>query len=412
MREGLLAPKYQGRGKLKHQVGYTLKQKPARERIEAACAARGIEPMLTKSDQISFDRTACIWAGDEVMLRRAKYVSHNKILQTYVPVLEQGYALPITSRYGLAATGRTTSSAPGKPIVGTNLQNAPRRPGVRECYLPRAGKLYVMADFEGAEMHTLAQACLYIVGFSVLGETLNAGRDAHINTARYLLGGAMTPLDYDDLAVRVKQADPEAKQARQNAKAVNFGFGGYMHAKTFVKTQLREGNRWTVEEATDARAAWLGAYPEMVQYFEACKRELGAEGKCTIEMPGSKRLRMVRGLPTICNSYFQGPAADGAKMAINEVIRTCLCEPGSALYQSNTYGVNFVHDELIAETDDSDIDTLQRVAAEFGSIMEREFNKIVPDFPTSVEVVLARYWSKAAKPVFDSAGRLIPWDGK
>ena len=414
---GLLEPTYKGRGDKKHQVGWTLKQAPARARIAAACAAQGIEPLLTKPknpeapQQISFDRAACVWAGDPIMLRRADYVGHRKILDTYVPVLEQGYEQPITSRYGLAATGRTTASSPRPPIIGTNLQNAPRRPGVRECYVPREGKVYVLADFEGAEMHTLSQVCKWRVGYSVLGDTLNAGRDAHINTARYLLGGATTPLDYDDLALRAKQGDPEAKLARQNAKPVNFGFGGFMHAKTFVKTQLKEGNRWTIEEADTAREAWLVAYPEMPAYFESCRKELGVQGRCTVELYWSKRLRMVRGLPTICNSFFQALTADGAKKAVNEVIRVCLCEPTSALARNHTYGVNFVHDELIGETDDGDTDMLQLVAAEFGEIMTREFNELVPDFPTSVEVVLARYWSKACKPVHDERGRLIPWDG-
>ena len=149
----------------------------------------------------------------------------------------------------------------------------------------------------------------------------------------------------------------------------------------------------------------------MREYCEFNKRELGHERKCTIELPWSRRLRLVKGMPTICNTKFQSLTADGAKKAVNEVVRTCLCEPGSALYQNGTFGVNFVHDELIAETRDGDLDMMQLVALEFGEIMTREFNELVPDYHTSVEVVFARYWSKAAKPVHDSEGRLIPWSG-
>ncbi len=414
---GFMEPKYGLVRDGKPHIGWTMKDAPARAYIEAVCASKGIEPMMTKPKKkttppkIAIDRVACIWADDPLLLRRADYVSHQKILGTYVPVLEQGYENPITSRYGLAATGRTTSSAPRAPIIGTNLQNAPRRPGVRECFIPRISKLYLMADFKSAEMHGLSQVCKYRVGYSVLGDTLNAGRDPHLNTARYLLGGPLTPLSYEEVAIRFAQGDPVVELARQNAKAVNFGFGGYMQARTFVHTQLKEGNRWTIEEASDARNAWLTAYPEMDPYFDTCKRELGPGGQAVIEMYWSKRLRMVRGLPTACNSPFQGLTADGAKKAINEVVRTCMVEQDSWLYQNNTYGVNFVHDELIAETDDSDVDTLQEVAREFGTIMETEFNELVPDYPTSVEVIFARYWSKKCKPVFDSAGRLIPWNG-
>ena len=159
------------------------------------------------------------------------------------------------------------------------------------------------------------------------------------------------------------------------------------------------------------RNAWLAAYPEMQKYFDFCKRELGPAGECVVELMWSKRLRRVKGLPTICNTRFQSLTGDGAKKAINEVVRTCMVEPDSALYKNNTYAVNFVHDDLNCETDDSDIDTLQPVAAEFKSIMEREFNELVPDYPTTVDVVFARYWSKAAEPVFDSQGRLGIWNG-
>ena len=423
---GLLVPDFKGRGVEKKQVGWIKKQAPARARIVATCAEKGIEPLLTDSGVVaqragtpidpekhtSIDRAACVWADDAIMLRRADYVSAEKMLNTYVPVLELGYELPITSRYGLAATGRTTSSAPGGSMIGTNLQNAPRKPGVRECYVPRAGKVFMLGDFSGAEMHTLAQVCEWRVGFSTLGDTLRAGRDAHLNTARYLLGGAASPLDYGDMALRLLQGDSEVKKARQDSKPVNFGFGGRMGAATFVKTQLKEGKRWTLEEATTARNSWLAAYPEMQPYFDSCKAQLGPSGSCVVELYWSKRLRKVRGLSTICNCFFQALTADGAKKAINEVVRMSFCEPTSALARSHPYPVNFVHDERINETDDGDVDAMQLVAAEFKQIMQDEFNELVPDYPTSVDVVFARYWSKGIEPVFDSAGRLIPWDGK
>ncbi len=422
---GMLQPKYALKRDGGHQVGWIRKMKPARERIEAVCASKGIKPYLTDTgvklqrkgmptgvEHIAIDRTACVWADDPLMLRRADYVSACKILETYVPVLEQGYELPITSRYNLAATGRTTSSAPSLPIVGTNLQNAPRAPGVRECYVPREGKIYMMGDFSGAEMHTLAQVCKRRVGYSVLGDTLAAGRCAHINTARYLMGGASTPLDYDDLWVRYKQGDPEVKKYRQDAKEPNFGFGGYMQVLTFIKEQLKKGNRWTYDEGKVMRDAWLAAYPEMPEYFAGCKAELGPTGQCVVELHWSKRLRKVRGLPTIANSFFQALTADGAKKAINEVVRVSMCETDSAMYKARAFASNFVHDELIMEVDECvGVDALQDVAAEFKTLMQDEFNELCPDYKTKVDVVFARWWSKNADQVFDSEGRLIPWQG-
>ena len=138
---GMLEPKYDAEYRGGGFIGWIKKTAPARERIAAVCAAKGIKPYLTDSgverqreglptgvEHIAIDRTACVWADDPLMLRRADYVSACKILETYIPVLEQGYELPITSRYGLAATGRTTASAPALPVVGTNPQNAPPHP--------------------------------------------------------------------------------------------------------------------------------------------------------------------------------------------------------------------------------------------------------------------------------------------
>jgi DNA polymerase I-like protein with 3'-5' exonuclease and polymerase domains len=114
------------------------------------------------------------------------------------------------------------------------------------------------------------------------------------------------------------------------------------------------------------------------------------------------------GFSTICNTFFQGLTADGSKMAVNEVIRRCYVDRGSDLFGCR--GVNFVHDELILEVP-ADSQKLPALVREFETVMETEFNKVVPDYPTEVDAVLMRYWSKAAEPVRDVDGNLIPWEG-
>lgn len=451
---GMLEAKYTGRKPNKVHVGYTKKERPAQERIAKTCAERGVEPMLTKGgeavkrkggvpglEHLSIDRTACHWAQDALMLRRAEYVTAEKILSTYVPFLEAGVDGPVTSRLGLAATGRTTSSTPREPAVGGNQQNAPRKTkrvrksnlpnvtvtidpsggpakigtfielenspnGVRECFEPRPGKIFLSGDLAGAELHGVAQICKWKLGYSVLGETMNAGRDVHIVLATQLLG--RPEADYDDVLASYKQDDPEVIEARQNAKPGNFGFWGAMGVKTFIKTQLREGVHWTFEDATRLRNAWLSTWREAQAYFDAGKYELGPKGRAVVEFYWSKRLRKLRGLSTICNGFFQALVADGAKKACNEVIRRCYVGDAS-LYLNNTRPVNFVHDELVLETDDKRFDLLAPVVEEFVYTMETEFNELVPDYPTKVDAVLAYKLSKRAKPVFDAEGYLIPW---
>ncbi len=459
---GMLEAKTRGRGDAKVRVGWTKKTRPAQERIAASCQALGVEPLLTKGgiklkrdgkptglEHVSIDRTACHHARDAFMLRRAEYVTAEKILSTYVPFLEAGVDGPITSRINLAATGRTTSSTPRGPAVGGNQQNQPRFTkriapkkidfdivvdpmggdssvdvrvhleqspnGVRECFVPRPGKIFLSADLASAEMHGLAQVCFWKFGFSTLGETLNAGLDPHLNVARYLEGGIQTPSDYDEMYARYKQGDPDVETFRFNAKKANFGFGGHMMERTFVKTMLREGMHWTVQEAHALREAWLASDPAFQLYFDACKAELGPGGSALVEYYHSKRLRKVRNLTTLCNGYFQCLVADGAKRAVCEVVRRCYVggnDYGTALYANNTRPVNFVHDDLVTETDDnceSHPELMGYVVDEFVATLQDEFNVVTPDFPTTVDPVLSYKLSKRAESVRDSEGRLIPW---
>jgi len=338
--EGMIAPKWKGRGDAKRQDGWIKKMDVARNRIAAVCEEKGIKPLMTKPKnpgavpQIAIDRTACHHANDPLMLRRAEYSTAEKMLSTYVPFLEAGADGPVTSWFNLAATGRTTSSTPRDPAVGGNMQNAPRKTkelalngtdlvdslvGVRECFTPRPGRIFLSGDFSGAEMHGVAQVCKWKLDYSTLGEVLNAGRDAHLFLAAYLLGGNEN--DYDDVRARYEQEDPQVITARHEAKKGNFGFWGGMGVVTFIKIQLREGFHWSKVDATRLRQAWMNAYPEALPYFEANKTELGPGGAATVEFYWSKRLRKVRGFPTICNGWFQAIVAEREKKACNAVIK-------------------------------------------------------------------------------------------
>ena len=130
-----------------------------------------------------------------------------KVLNTYVPVLLQGTQYPITSNFNeLLASGRTSSTRP-------NLQNPPRKGGVRECFVPRPGYNFVFCDYSFVELCTLAQTCLDLFGWSTMAEAINAGLDPHLDMAASMLG-----IDYDE-AVRRKKADnKEIAEYRQLSK--------------------------------------------------------------------------------------------------------------------------------------------------------------------------------------------------
>ena len=378
------------------------KVKPAQARIEAACKAKKIKIPMTKTGKsIATDKIACLMSGDELMLKRAKYTTAEKMLTTYIPFLEGGIEGPVATRFNLAATGRTTSSAPSPPLVGGNLQQAPREGGIRECFYPREGTIYLAADFSGAELYTLAQVLKNKLGHTKLGETLNSGRDVHSWLASYLID-----VSYEEIVERILNEDKVAMAARYNAKAANFGFPGGMGIGTFIKDQLKKTERlWTWNEASRLKNIWMSAFPEMKEYFELCNHEVGPLHKARIESITSGRIRTVKSFPACANHYFQSLAADGSKAALCEVTRRCYVDKNSKLYGSRP--CNFIHDEIILET------LNYRAAAPALKLhMENSFNAFVPDYPTSVEVVAMKYWSKKAKPVYDTVGNLIPWEGK
>ena len=68
--------------------------------------------------------------------------------------------------------------------------------------------------------------------------------------------------------------------------------------------------------------------------------------------------------------------------------------------------MNFVHDEVILETDDGP--HAHDVAMELGRLMVQGANEFLPNVPARVEPLLARCWSKKSKPVYKD-GRLVPW---
>jgi DNA polymerase-1 len=381
------------------------KQAPAKELIKAACKERGVEPLLTKSGKnTATDRAACYWAKSDLMLQRADYITAEKMIGTYYPLVLAGTEGPLTTRFGMAGSGRTTSSSPAPPLEGGNLQNAPSSKGLRECFIPRDGHVFLAADFSGAELHTLAQACYDRLGHSTLGDTLNAGKDVHLWMASRMLG-----ISYDEASERYENGDKEVDEARQKAKAANFGFPGGMMERGFIRAQLKYGIVWDPWEVTALRNTWLKAFPEMEEYFAHAKFALRNRHGTIVEIKPSGRQRFVKSMPQYCNTLFQAPAADGAKAALAEVVRRSLCDEKSALYGS--FPCNFIHDEIMIEV--SKNPWVYRVAAkELEKIMRDEFNKVTPDCPVSTEAVVMAYWSKKAKPIKNDKGELLIWGEK
>lgn len=369
------------------------------EAVAGAYAAQGRDYPRTDGGAPACDREACTGSGNADLEAYAEYSSLGTMLSADP---EKGLlnalraTTPIHTRFGLAESGRATSSKP-------NVQNLPRKQcpcdtkvwddhkawcckfHVRECFVPRPGKVFVVADYAGAELATLAQVCLTLLGRSTLAEQLNSGIDPHLVVASQILRQP-----YDEIKPRKKTR--EVYDARQTGKVANFGLPGGLGAQTLVYYAKQSYNvTLTLPEATELKRLWLALYPEMRAYFDLIGRVVDSRG--CVEQLRSERIRGGLGFCDACNTTFQGLAADMAKDAGWLVCREQYdARRASVLFGART--VNFVHDELVVECDEH---AWREVGARVEDLMLEAARTWIPDVRVAVEWSAMTRYSKSER---------------
>jgi DNA polymerase-1 len=426
--------------------------KAAREWMIAACESAGVPLPLTKTGQtkrgplsmpapadfnphdwVALDKDACELSQDEALIQYANLTTQRAILSKDVEALRKGHTQPIHTRINtILETGRPSSSGPnifnirtkdtakcstchGKGFVGgggalltragcaeCNGKGYVAIPSIRECFVPRHGRWFLQSDYSGLELCTLAQACIALVGYSQLGETIN----------RYGSAGKA----HDDFAKRGLGVAPDSPgwyDARQTAKVANFGFPGGLGIDSLIYFARAKYN--VVLDRPKARSlkeTWLRTWPEMREYFRIMSDRC-EDGTTTIRQLYSGRYRGRCVYTQACNSYFQGLGADATGLALYEIQRECYTGYTADGAESPLYGarlVNYIYDEYILEVP-QDVDVATAMAARIVEVGEAHANRFLPDVPVRMgEPVLMTRWSKNAKPVYDDRGRLLPWD--
>jgi len=250
-------------------------------------------------------------------------------------------------RYDLLKnTGRTGCSSP-------NIQQLPRDGSIRSMFKAEEGNTLLITDYSAIELATLAQHVYTTQGSSVMRDKINEGADLHKYYASVLFG-----VDEDKVE----------KWQRQAAKAANFGFPGGLGIETFVEFAKGYDINLTADEAQHMKNTWFNAFPEMKQYMQG---EQGSVWTLT------GRLRSDTTYCAEKNTAFQGLAADGAKIALYN-----LMDAGYKL-------VGFVHDEIITEVPENTAEEMRGLQEE---IMINSMSLVVPDVKISVEsTVSSRY---------------------
>lgn len=351
----------------------------------------GGDVRLTKKGQTSLAKKAIKGYDDEVLSEYSELAEWRAVVDKDLKMFAPGL---VQTSYGLAETGRTTSSGP-------NIQNLRRLPGVRECFAARPGKVFLVADLSIGELRTWAQVCLWILGYSDMAAAILAGKDPH-----GLLGADLWGVDEGTFFSKYAEGDDDAVRFRQLGKHTNFGLPGGMGNKTFVELCWTFGHVITEEEAGFFKAAWKKRWSEAGPYFDAIAKQEGSDGTATVEQFVSKRLRGGCYFTDRCNGYFQALLADLAKDVCWRLAVAANVGDG-ALRASDAHLVIFNHDEWVIEID-----------PEFGTECAAELEEIVaaagkvwtPDVPPKVEPLLAKRWSKKAERIVGEDGRLAVWD--
>lgn len=379
-----------------------------RNLVTKSFQSRGLPIPTTEAGAVSIEREVLEDTGDPSLLLLAEHTKIEKLLSTYMPVLESGLDYPIHTRYEiLLETGRTSSSNP-------NLQNIPRDSYVRdyahggnkiglttrEAFVPRPGNVFISVDYDTLELRTLSQVCLWSLGQSELGRVLNEGLDPHLDLAAVMLN-----IPYSEAKALKDAGDKSIKYYRNTAKAANFGYPGGLGAEAFgafARTSTGGELRLTKEEAKKIKDYWATRWVEMRQYFKFVERFRAGE-YYDIEMYGSRLVRANCTFTAACNTYFQGLAAHGAKRATYLAVRAAYNEPESPFYGSRP--VMFIHDEIIAEVP---ADRFHEAGMELSRIMCEAMQGVVPDIRITASPAAMDRWYKAADPVW-ADGRLQLW---
>ena len=265
----------------------------------------------------------------------------------------------------VTATGRLSSTEP-------NLQNIPIRTELgsrlRGYFVAGAGETLVDADYSQIELRILA----HITGDEHMQQAFLNGADIHRSTAAkiyHIPESEVTP------------------QLRSASKAINFGI---MYGKGAYSLSKDLGI--PVKEADTFLKTYLDTFPKVDGYMKDCIAH--AKDKGYVETLFGRR----RALPELASSNFQ-VRASGERMARNtpiqgtaaDIIKLAMVHVWQRLRDEKLQArlLLQVHDELIVEAPEEEIDEVKRI------LKEEMENVVHYSVPLTTEVGVGKTWLEA-----------------
>ncbi|MEE8500851.1 MAG: DNA polymerase I, partial [Kiloniellales bacterium] len=297
-----------------------------------------------------------------------------KLKSTYTDALQEQIN-PETGRVhtsfsqAVASTGRLASSDP-------NLQNIPIRTEegrkIRHAFVAEDGCTLLSVDYSQIELRLAA----HVAGVEPLRQAFLEGQDIHAITASQVFG------------VPIEGMDP---MVRRQAKAINFGI-------IYGISAFGLANNLGIPQA-EAKAyieAYFQRYPGIRDYMERTKafcRETGYVQTLfgrKVHMPGINDKNPARRGFTeraAINAPLQGSAADIIKRAMIRV------PPALAQARLSARMLLQVHDELLFEVPDAELDETAQVVKE---VMENACAPVLElSVPLTADVGSGPNWAEA-----------------
>ena len=265
----------------------------------------------------------------------------------------------------VTATGRLSSSDP-------NLQNIPIKTAqgrkVRAAFVAPEGKKILAADYSQIELRIMG----HLSGDDGLLQAFSEGLDVHSFTASEVFNVEIQSVTEDQ---------------RRSAKAINFGLIYGMSAFGLAK-QL-DISRALAQDYIDS---YFSRYPKVLDYMEQTKGQASRLGYVETlfgrrlylpEINAKQVMRRQAAERTAINAPMQGTAAD--------IIKKAMLEVDGWLGRTNVdcRMIMQVHDELVFEVAESDID---EVGSEVENLMSQSASL---DVPLTVTVGRGDNWEEA-----------------
>lgn len=279
---------------------------------------------------------------------------------------------PITGRIhpefllGNTSTGRMTCQKP-------NIQQVPRQKDFRALFVSPPGKMLVVADYSQIELRV---AALLSQDPTMLEAYLN-GKDLHKVTAASITRGC---------------PDQVTKDQRQAAKAVNFGLLYGQGAAGLAKyAQSNYGVTMSVDDAEMARQTFFSTFPLLRSYQQ--KEAKKAEQLQMVNTRAGRKRDFSKekngySYTEALNTPIQGTAA--------EIMLSTLCILERFLQDIDARLVNVVHDEIVLEVADQDV---EKAKISLSEAMTKGFLNIFPEAGNYliglVEVKSGYSWAEA-----------------